>query len=291
MAELVAAGEMAQTTARTYARGLEKFLDWAAQADTARIGPQTIRAWKAHLSQEGRAPAGINVLLAGVKAFFTWAVAERGLAYNPTVGVRGAKAGGKARRHKREPLTDHEVLRVLAQPDTSTATGKRDLALLCLLAYTGARQVEVQRARLGDLRTDGQVRLDVVGKGRLDADERLYIVHQDALEALYSWLAVHPRGDDPTAPLFCGLGNRNRGGPLSLSTIRYLVTGYYRMAGIRDRRKTSHSLRHSFVNNLIRRGVAPVKIRAATRHKSLDTLMIYAGEVARDDDPAEAHVD
>lgn len=35
----------------------------------------------------------------------------------------------------------------------------------------------------------------------------------------------------------------------------------------------------------------PTKIMAVTRHRSLDTLLAYAHEVDRDDDPAEAYVD
>ena len=61
-------------------------------------------------------------------------------------------------------------------------------------------------------------------------------------------------------------------------------------AGIRDPRKTTHSLRHSLVTNLIRHGVDPTKIATVTRHKSLDTLLAYAYEVARGADPAEAYV-
>lgn len=60
--------------------------------------------------------------------------------------------------------------------------------------------------------------------------------------------------------------------------------------GIRDPRKTAHSMRHTFVTNLIRHGVAPSKIQTATRHRSIDTLMIYAYEVDRERDPAEAYI-
>ena len=60
-----------------------------------------------------------------------------------------------------------------------------------------------------------------------------------------------PRGDDPDAPLFCGLGNRSRGGTLTTAWIRMTVT----------------------------------------RHKSLDTILAYAHEVDRDSDPGEGYVD
>jgi site-specific recombinase XerD len=287
----VEAGELAATTATTYTRGMARFLAWLQEHEHGRLGAGVVRAWKADLARDGHKPAGINTFYAGVRRFFKWAVSERSLAYDPTAGVEGASRRGATRKHKREALSDGEVLRVLAQPDTASIEGRRDLAMLMLMAYTGARSVEVQRATIGDIRTDGKLKLMVHGKGHGEADEELYLVHPDLVDALYNWLAVHPHGGDLQAPIFCGLGNRNQGGALSMRTIRKLVKGYYLQAGIRDPRKTTHSLRHSLVTNLIRHGVNPTKIMTVTRHKSLDTLLAYAHEVERDSDPAEGYVD
>jgi len=289
--ERVGAGELAATTATTYSRGMARFLAWLQDNEYGSLGPGVVRAWKASMLRAGHKPAGVNVFYAGVRHFFKWAVSERGLAYDPTAGVEGASRRGATRKHKREALSDAEVLRVLAQPDPSTPAGKRDRAMLMLMAYTGARSVEVQRATVGDLHSNGRLKLMVHGKGHTEADEELYLVHPDLVDAIYTWLAVHPHGGDLQAALFCGLGNRNAGGPLTMATIRHLVKGYYLAAGIRDPRKTAHSLRHSLVTNLIRRGVNPTKIMTVTRHKSLDTLLAYAHEVERDSNPAEGYVD
>lgn len=290
MRELVAAGEMALATSSTYQRGMGKFMSWfATQHEYKTIGPRAIRSWKADMLRAGRRPSGVNTHLAGVKGFFRWAVADQRLAYNPTLDVKGAKVRGK--RHKRDALTDAEVLRLLEQPDGSTAFGKRDRAILFLMAYTGLRTIEVHRARIGDLHTNGQLTLAIHGKGHVEADDVVYLVNSDLLTALYDWLAVHPRGDALDAPLFCGLGRRNTGKTLALRTLRSIIKGHYRAAGIRDPRKTAHSLRHTMVTNLIRHGVAPTKIMTVTRHRSLDTLIAYAHEVARDSDPAERYVD
>lgn len=290
MQERVAAGEISPHTATAYGRGMGRFWAWfCAQGTYTSVGPRAIRSWIADMRRKGRKPAGVNVLYAGVRSFFRWAVAERGLAYNPTLTVGGVKRTGH--RHKRDPLSNAEVLRVLAQPDTTTDHGKRLKAMLCLMAYTGARTIEVQRARLGDLRSNGQLKLYVWGKGHQEADEVLYLVHPDLVAAMYDWLAVHPRGGEPAAALFCGLGGRNKGGAITTRWIRGMVKDTYHKAGVRDPRKTTHSLRHALVTNLIRHKVAPTKIMTVTRHKSLDTLLGYAHEVDRDTDPVEAYVD
>jgi len=290
MQERVDAGELSANTLATYRRGMAKFWEWhKGQSSYKKISPKAVRGWLASMRRAGRKPAGINAHYAGVRAFFVWAVAERGLAYNPTLTTRGARRVG--RRHKRDALSDREVIRVLAVPDTATDAGKRARAILCIMAYTGARTIEVQRAKVGDLRSNGQLKLYVHGKGADEADELLYLVNPDAENALYDWLSVHPHGDDLDAALFCGLGRRNKGGALTTRWIREIVKDAYRKAGVRGPRKTAHSLRHSMVTNLIRHGVAPTKIMTVSRHKSLDTLLAYAHEVDRDDDPAEGYVD
>jgi len=290
MHRLVAAGELAQATAGAYARGMRSVVAWCSENGVDQVTSVEIRRWKAERLEEVLSPAGVNLRFAGVRSFYRWAVQERGLSADPTAGVRGASRRGSSRTHKREPLSDQVVLRLLEQPDADAVQGKRDRALLYLMVYTGVRTIEVQRATIADLRSNTHCKLAIQGKGHADADEVVYLVNGALLDALYAWLAAHPRGDDPKAPLFCGLGNRNRGGPLCSRSLRGLIKGYMRQAGIRDPLKTAHSLRHTVVTNLIRHGVAPTQIMSVTRHRSLDTLLAYAHEVAREDDPAEGYV-
>ncbi|MBM4425359.1 MAG: hypothetical protein FJ030_18605 [Chloroflexi bacterium] len=144
---------------------MARFLAWAERRGT--VGDETIRQWKADLIAEGHKPGAINTWLAGVRAFFAWAVGARRLLHNPAAAVKGAKRTGTSKAHKRSALTDAEVLRVLAVPDRETPQGKRDAAMLYLMAYTGARQVELQRADITDLRTEtGRMVLAVREKGR-----------------------------------------------------------------------------------------------------------------------------
>lgn len=289
----VGAQELAQATRSSYIRGMDRFIAWCAKEDRSRIGPGAIRSWKATLVREGYKPGSVNTWFAGVKSFFAWAVAEKGLAHNPTAGVRGASRRGTTRRHKRDCLSDQEVLRVLSQSDTNKPAGLRDKAILSVMAYTAARTIEVQRANVGNLRTNGGglLKLSVQGKGRSEADEELVVAHPDAAAALYDWLALHPDGDNPDAPLFVALGNRSKGRRLSTRAIRRIVKTHFRAAGIRDPRKTAHSLRHSAISNALRHGTPLHKVQAMSRHRSLDTLLIYVHELDRDADPAEAHID
>lgn len=281
-----AAGELAATTATTYRAGLQRFLAWAEQQGT--VSDDTIRAWKAQLLAEGRKPATVNTWLAGVRAFFAWAVGARRLPYNPAASIKGASRKGTSTHHKRDTLTDDEVRRVLAAPDRTTIGGKRDYAILCLMAYTAARTVEIHRAQLDDLRTEGgRLVLHVRGKGRAEADELIVIASPRASEAMHEWLSA--RGDDP-GPLFTSHSPRSRGGPMSLPAIRVMVKAAYKAAGVRGRNKTTHSLRHTAISNAIRHGAPVQKAQAMARHANIQTTMIYYHEADRLEHPAEEFI-
>lgn len=284
----VNAGELASNSAQAYRRGADKFIAWCMCAGVASVDPETLRAWKAALLADGKKPASINAWLAGVKALFAWAAENRQLAYNPAENVKGATRKGTNKKHARESLTDIEVRRVFAMPDRTTPEGRRDLAILSLMAYTGARSVEVHRADLADLKTEGgRLVLYVTGKGHTAADEIVVIAHPKAQDAIYDWLAI--RGDKP-GPLFTSQSNRTAGGRLSLRALRDLVKRYYRAAGVRGN-KTTHSLRHTAITQVIMKSGSIQKAQSVARHKSVDTTMIYFHEIDRITNPGEAFID
>lgn len=283
----VKAGELAETTADTYRRGMARFIAWADRRKS--IADETIREWKAAMLADGNRPGAINTWLAGVRAFFAWAVGARRLLYNPAASVKGAKRSGTSRTHRREALTDAEVLRVLAAPDRETPQGKRDAAMLYLMAYTAARTVELHRADLADLRTEGGcLVLQVRGKGRQEADELIVIAHPEAEAAVHDWLSA--RGGKAGA-LFTSLSNRDSGERLSLRAMRGIVKAAYKAAGVVGKNKTTHSLRHTAITTAVKRGAPIQKVQAMARHANISTTMIYYHETDRVENPAEEFIE
>jgi len=63
-------------------------------------------------------------------------------------------------------LTPDALKLILAQPDPSTANGRRDLVLLCVLYDTGARVQELVDLKVGNVRLDPPPILTLTGKGR-----------------------------------------------------------------------------------------------------------------------------
>jgi len=94
--------------------------------------------------------------------------------YSPAGDVRGVKRP-KSHIHKRSALTSTEFRAVLETCDKTTA-GIRDHALIMLMVYCGLRTIEVHRANVEDLGTEGERKvLYVTGKGRMEADESAVI--------------------------------------------------------------------------------------------------------------------
>lgn len=278
------AGTLSADTAGTYQRGMEKFTGWLGDRTP---DSDTILEWMADLKSQGSKPGAVNAWLGGVRSFFRWASARAYIPFNPTAGIRGAKRTGTSKRHQRESLTDTEVKRLLAQPDRSTPDGVRDYALLAVQLYTAARGIELHRADLADLQTQGgRLVLMVQGKGQDDKADPL-ILTAEAETAVREWIRV--RGDQPGA-LFISLSDRSKGQRLSRSATREIVKGYFKQAGIVGN-KSTHSLRHTAITKALRAGVSITRVsKQLARHSSIDTTMIYVHEADRMSDPVEDHI-
>lgn len=281
-------------TLKAYRRGLNTFTTWLQDHGHAgAVTPQTVRTFKADLA-EAYSPQTVNLRLSAVRSFYRFCVETDRLATSPAAEVRGVKRP-RSKTHKRDPLANGEVIAVLETCDLGTLEGVRDRAILSLMAFCGLRSVEIRRANLGNLKTQGErLTLEVHGKGRLEADE-LAVIPRPEEPLLRAWLAhrLTFRDHGPGDPLFVSLSNRSRGQRLSLRAIRAMAKRRYDLAGVVDAggRKTTHSLRHSAITNAIRRGGSPLQVQAMARHGSFDTTMGYFHEIARLDNPAEDLID
>jgi site-specific recombinase XerD len=163
-----------------------------------------------------------------------------------------------------------QVERLLRSCDRRTATGRRDHAVLLLLARLGLRAGEVARLSLDDIDW-GAGELTVHGKG--PRQDRLP-VPQDVGEALAAYLR---RGRPPCASRQVFLTTR---APIHDITARNVVGSIVRRslerAGIRSPRKGAHLLRHSLAVRMLRQGGSLSEIGEILRHRLPDTTAIYA---------------
>ena len=168
-------------------------------------------------------------------------------------------------------LEQCHVEALITSCDTTTAAGRRDCAVLLLLARLGLRACEVIRMTLDDIDWHGST-LTVRGKGgRLD---RLPLPCEVAQATAAYLLDGHPGSTDRR--LFLRLRAPHRGFQDSSS-----VFGIFRRAckraGLDDAIHSGpHSLRHSLATGMLRNGASLEHIRQVLRHESADTTRIYA---------------
>ena len=94
-------------------------------------------------------------------------------------------------------LSDSEVDALLAAPDRTTWTGRRDHTLLALAVQTGLRASELTSLRCVDLHLSRGAYVNCLGKGR---KQRITPLTRPVIAALRTWLAE--RNDIRDAPVF-----------------------------------------------------------------------------------------
>jgi site-specific recombinase XerD len=168
-------------------------------------------------------------------------------------------------------LTRGEVDALLAAPDQSTWSGRRDHALFLLAVQTGLRLSELTGLRQEDLHLGAGAHVRVIGKGR---KERCTPLSQNTRAVLAAWLREPPRA--PAQPLFPNA----RGGRLSAHGMHYLLAKHVAAAAevcssLKNKHVSPHVLRHTAAMDLLQAGVEPSVIALWLGHESIETTQIY----------------
>lgn len=173
-------------------------------------------------------------------------------------------------------LTSEEVAFLLRQPDTSTRTGMRDLALLGLLYDSAMRVQEIIDTSPCDFRFGETVTVSICGKGSKVRTVPLTGRQVANLTTYMEKVGLKDRSRHQQ-PLF---PNR-QGGRMSRMAVLNIVKKYVTMA--RDKKPEwykgeigCHTFRHSKAMHMLEAGINLVYIRDFLGHSSVETTEIYA---------------
>lgn len=168
-------------------------------------------------------------------------------------------------------LSPEEVERTLSVTDPSTACGRRDHAILLLLARLGLRAGEVVALELDDIgwRT---AQVCVRGKGRVL--DQLPLLSEVG-EALALYLRMD-RGESASRRVFLRI-IAPRVGLSGPGVVSHIVRRAFAQAGIQPTsRGAAHLFRHSLATRMLRQGASMAEISELLRHRSQTTTSIYA---------------
>ncbi|MCK0505394.1 tyrosine-type recombinase/integrase, partial [Aromatoleum anaerobium] len=149
--------------------------------------------------------------------------------------------------------------------------GRRDRAILLLLAHLGLRAGDIVQLRLEDIDWKGAW-LSVTGKNRRET--RLPLT-QEVGQALVDYLQEgRPRTDSDALFVRARAPFRAFANHCAVSVI---VERALHRSGVKcPSRGAAHVLRHSAATSMLRHGASLQDIATVLRHRSIDTTQIYA---------------
>ena len=167
-------------------------------------------------------------------------------------------------------LAPEQVEAVLDSCDPRTAAGRRDRAILLLLARLGLRAGEVAAMTLDDLDWGSGV-VSVSGKGQR---RETLPLPREVGEALVAYLR-DARPQCPTRRVFVRIHAPHVGfaGPAAITNVVHRALS---RAGIDPPFKGAHLLRHSLATAMLHHGASLEEIGQILRHAAPETTQIYA---------------
>lgn len=268
--EVIGSETFIQEISREHCRQVQNLLDHLPPNATKRFPSLTLTQAAERAKKDGLPtlePATINSHLHKVSALFNWAVKEERMERNPARGLAGPE--GKHRQGARMPFSIEELSKIFSPPLYGTAselqarlagpTASRFWIPLIAL-FHGMRLNEICQLRREDITQREGIWVFAVGRGsdqriKTPSAKRMVPFHPIMHQVDFFGFAARVSGER----LFGDLKEDSRGyfsDSFQKWFSRYLVGN----CGIRDRKKTFHSFRHTWRDALREAGVSVERV-------------------------------
>ena len=269
-------------TQRAYRSDLRQFVEFSKErfgrpVTTDDFDHRLVRSFLASLYDNGHSRASSARKLATVRSFARYLRSEGCLEHE----LGGMVSTPKLARRMPIHLDQDEISELLESPDSETALGRRDRAILELFYASGLRLSELVGLNVDDVNLRDQL-VRVLGKG---GKERVIPFNQSTADAISAYLDDHrvlvnsnnqtsgqrrPQSAIVSVPLFVNY----RGGRLSGRSVDRLVRKYVVQSSARLG-VSPHALRHSFATHLLERGADLRAIQELLGHARVSTTQRY----------------
>ena len=215
-------------------------------------------------------PRGLKQVVNGLRAFLRYAQ-YRGEIKSALINAVPAVAAWTTTPPLPRAISAEHARRVIASCDLRTAVGRRDRAVLLLLARLGLRGREVLTLLLEDIDWDTGI-LRVRGK---NGHQCLMPLPVDVGEAIAAYLR-QGRPASPDRHVFLRTRAPHRGLLHGSDGIGSIVRNAIERAGVDTPHKGSHQFRHALAVGMLRDGASLPEIGELLRHRSQLSTSIYA---------------
>ena len=271
---LVVEKGLSASTIDSYARDLSRYVRFlrankilaVAETDTP-----VILKYLLNLREKGLGIRSRARHLVTLRGFYRFAVQEKVIKKDPARLVELPKFGVRLP----DVLSFEEIKKLMDAPDTTTAKGLRDAAMIELLYAAGLRVSELVFVKMAEINLEaGFVR--VFGKG---SKERIVPIGGYAKEKIQAYI-TYGRPALLKEKLSPYLFVARAGKPMTRQGFWKLLKRCGLQAGIK-KEITPHSLRHSFASHLLEGGADLRAVQMMLGHVDISTTQIYT-HVARD---------
>ncbi len=262
-----------KSTIAMYQRDCRAYSEYAHIEGLDWLNPATLVEWRDTLNLETKmSPHTINRMLSSVRRIVK-ELAKRHI-IDDTISIQFDRVDGvdvkrnkdKLKKNSRMPITPDEMRAMCNAPDTSTHVGRRDKALLLLLATSGLRASEAANLTLDQVKSrDGGYVLLV--RGKTDIEYREAHLSKGSYEAIKEWLHNRPVQSQYIFTSFETRAAIPKDTHISEATVWNRVTHYAEICGFPHIKP--HDFRRFLGTQLAKQDIR--KAQKALGHKNIET--------------------
>ena len=254
-------------TLTSYQTDLNQFQDFLEQtfrhSNFSEAQHNEIRMWMVELKDKGISNRSINRKISSLKTFYKFLLTQQVIEANPMLKVISPKDS------KKLPVYfEQKMLNQLFNSDnfTNDFLGTRDILILELLYGTGMRLSELINIKESDINNN---ELKVIGKGN---KERILPITENIKSFLPLYLEM--RNEAFTQEKFDYLLCTNSGNKLYEKFVYRLVNHYLGLV-TNEKKRSPHTMRHSFATNMLNNGAQLHTIKEILGHANLSATQVY----------------
>ena len=277
----IAGGNPSQDTEKNYFGRIREFLSWCKDNDfkPLRVQEQHIILYRDFLLKNNQKVTTIAAKLTAIRKFYHLAQKFHLIQNNPAEDV-------KAPRDPDAALIDIPYLSagkleyLFHSIPNETEKELRDKVIIAFMAIEGLRTVEIHRMNEEDINVERQTIL-VHGKGK----NAMIYPRTDTFALLMRYLESKDRfrmhkykryGTDELTPVFTSTSNNMYGHRMIRQAVRDAVNKWLTMAGLKEKGRAGHMLRHTCATLLYKETKDLKQIQETLRHSNINMSSKYA---------------
>lgn len=232
----------------------------------------------------------VNKYLGYFQALFKWAMSNRYIAENPFIGIRVKDI---KKKNRREMFRKDEVAKIIERLEEEPLVKNKSNYWGALIAvYTGARRNEIAGLLPDDVKQDDATGIwyfnitdeEEEGKAvKTEASQRIVPIHSSLIELGFLDFVKESRAMQRKIKYDNGYKSRllydltyTQHEKWGRNLGRWFNERYLKALGLKTKKKTLHSLRHSFITFLSVEGVEGANIKSMVGHEpDTVTTQIY----------------